>query len=220
MTRRLPTWFYPIGAVIVSWLVWLLGGARVEGLEHVPRSGALVMAANHASLADPPIIGWAVGHQAGRIVHFMAKIEVRSWPLIGWLASQSGVFFVRRGERDRGAQIQALAFLRDGEVVAMFPEGTRSHDGRLQPGRPGAAFLALRSGAPVLPVAIAGTQRLFPRGARMVRRTRMTVRIGAPFSIGHQPEGRLDRDVLSAGTERIMAAIAALLPPEQGGTLA
>ena len=219
MARRLSTWFYPVGATIVAWLVWLLGGARIEGLERVPRTGAFVLAANHASLADPLVLGWAAGQKAGRVVHFMAKVEVRSWPIIGWLASQSGVFFVRRGERDRSAQIQALELLQAGEAVAMFPEGTRSRDGRLRPGRPGAAFLALRSGVPVVPVGIAGTHRLFARG-RMPRRSRMTIRIGAPFTIGHQPEGRLDRELLSRGTDRITDEIAALLPPEQGGSLA
>jgi 1-acyl-sn-glycerol-3-phosphate acyltransferase len=209
------SWFFRPGATIVGVLVRIFGGARIEGLEHVPRTGAFVLAANHASLADPPIIGWAVGHRTGRVIHFMAKVEMRSWPVAGWLATQSGVIFVRRGERDRAAQTQALALLRGGSPVGMFPEGTRSTDGRLQPGRPGTAFLALRSGAPILPVGISGTHRLFPRGARFPRRAPMAVRVGPPFDIGHQPAGRLDRELLADGTNRIMAAIAELLPKAQ-----
>jgi 1-acyl-sn-glycerol-3-phosphate acyltransferase len=103
--------------------------------------------------------------------------------------------------------------------VAVFPEGTRSRDGHLKPFRPGAAFLAMRSGATIVPVGFIGTQRLFPgRGFRLPRRSRMTVRIGVPFSIPAQLEGRLDRDLLASATERIQAEVAALLPPEQGGS--
>ena len=215
----LRTWFFHPGAIIVGWLVWLLGGARIEGIEHVPRSGAYIAVANHCSLADPPILGWAIGHRLGRILHIMAKLEIRRWPLIGWLGDRSGVFWVRRGEGDRAAQRQALQLLAAGAPVAVFPEGTRSRDGRLKPFRDGAAFLAMRSGAIIVPVGFIGTQGLFPgRGFRLPRRSRMTVRIGVPFSIPAQLEGRLDRDALAAGTERIVAEVASLLPPEQGGT--
>ena len=209
------TWFYGPGSVITLGLVQVVGGVRVEGAQHVPASGAFILASNHTSLADPPILGGAVGHRNGRLIHFMARHEIRRWPIIGWLADNSGVFFVRRGESDRAAQRLALQLLAEGRPIAIFPEGTRSRDGRLGTARAGVALLALRSGVPVLPVGIAGTHRIFPGRSRFPHRSPVTVRIGAPFVLGHQPEGRLDRAALTAGTERVMREIAALLPPAQ-----
>ena len=206
------TWFFHPGSTISGWLLAIVGGGRVEGLERVPRHGPFLLVANHRSLADPPIIGWAVGHKVGRVIHFMAKEEMRRWPIIGWLAEGSGVFFVRRGEGDRSAQRAALSLLAEGRPIAIFPEGTRSKDGRLGPAKPGAALLAIRSGAPLLPVAITGTERLFPGRSRVPHRTRVVVRIGPPFTLEHFPSGRIPRELLSQGTERIMGEIARLLP--------
>lgn len=210
------TWFFAPGATITGWLVSLVGGATIEGDEHVP-AGAYILVSNHCSLADPPILGWALGRRNGRVVHFMAKEEMRRWPVIGWLAEQSGTFFVKRGEGDRASQRVALATLAAGEPIAVFPEGTRSRDGQLKEGKAGATLLAMRSGAPLLPVGIAGSQRLFPGKARIPTRSHMTIRIGAPFVLPHQPDGRLDRSALADGTERTMREIAALLPPRQRG---
>ena len=208
-------WFHHPGAAIIGFVARLLWGARIEGLEHVPRTGPFIVVANHASNLDPLLLGWASGHQIGRIVHFMAKIEMRSWPVIGWLATQSGVYFVRRGERDRAAQRFSLEALAAGKPIAMFPEGTRSRDGRLRTGKPGAAFLAMRSGVPILPAGISGTQRIFPGRSRWPRASRILIRYGAPFTLESGAGGRLDRVALDAGTERIMSAIEELLPPEQ-----
>ena len=110
--RSMRSWFFHPGAIIAGFLARLLFDARVEGVEHVPREGPFIIVSNHCSNVDPPLIGWATGHQIGRIVHFMAKIEMRGWPIIGWLATQSAVYFVRRGEGDRAAQrfsLEALA---------------------------------------------------------------------------------------------------------------
>jgi 1-acyl-sn-glycerol-3-phosphate acyltransferase len=209
------SWFFHPGAAILGGLGRLFFGASVEGVAHVPREGAFIVVSNHCSNFDPPLIGWATGHQVGRIVHFMAKIEMRTWPIIGWLATQSGVYFVRRGEGDRTAQRFSMEALASGRPIAIFPEGTRSRDGHLQPGKSGAAFLAIRSGAVLLPVAISGSHRIFPGRSRWPHATRITIRIGEPFTLSHRPVGRLDRAMLADGTDRIMAEIAALLPSEQ-----
>jgi 1-acyl-sn-glycerol-3-phosphate acyltransferase len=209
------SWFYQPGCAICGLLARLLFAARIEGIEHIPRQGAFILVSNHCSNLDPPILGWATGHQVGRVVHFMAKIEMRGWPLVGWLATQSGVYFVRRGEGDRAAQRFSLEALADGRPLAMFVEGTRSRDGHLTAGKPGAALLAIRSGAPLIPVGIAGTHRIFPGRSRWPHPTRVTVRIGEPFTLVHEPQGRLDRAALIHGTDRIMDAIEALLPDAQ-----
>ena len=209
------SWFYRPGAAICGFVARALWGARVEGAEHVPRDGAFILVANHCSNLDPVIIGWAAGNTVGRIIHFMAKTEVRRWPVIGWLATQSAVYFVRRGEGDRAAQRFSLEALADRRPIALFPEGTRSRDGRLKEAKSGAAFLAMRSGAPLVPVAISGTHRIFPGRSRWPHSTRIVIRIGEPFSLPHVLSGRIDRDALAEGTERIMSTIDALLPPDQ-----
>jgi 1-acyl-sn-glycerol-3-phosphate acyltransferase len=209
------SWFYWPGTAICGFLARVLWGARVEGDELIPRTGAFILVSNHCSNLDPEILGWAIGKRTNRLIHFMAKAEMRSWPVLGWLASQSGVYFVRRGEGDRAAQRFSLEALAAGRPIAMFPEGTRSRDGRMKTGKPGSALLAMRSGAPLLPVGISGTHRLFPGRTRIPHPSRIVIRIGEPFTLPHLPEGRLDRAALAEGTERIMAAIEALVPPEQ-----
>ena len=208
-------WFYHPGAAIIGFVSRLLWSARIEGIDHLPRSGPFILVTNHCSNLDPLMMGWASGHQIGRIVHFMAKIEMRGWPIIGWLATQAGVYFVRRGERDRAAQGFSLSALADGRPIAIFPEGTRSRTGRLQEGKPGAALIAMRSGASLVPAGISGTHRIFEGGRRFPRASRVRIRYGGPITLPHQPTGRLDRDELAAGTERIMSAIEALLPADQ-----
>jgi 1-acyl-sn-glycerol-3-phosphate acyltransferase len=210
-------WFYRPGCWLARLGMWFLGPLRVTGVENVPREGAFIMVANHLSLLDPLIVGSAAGDMAGRLIHFMAKDELRSWPVIGWLATQAGVYFVRRGEGDRKAQRISIQLLEMGEPLGLFPEGTRSPDGALRDGRDGAALLAIRTGVPLLPVGISGTDRLFPHGARLPRRHRVNVRIGPPFVLPTQPSGRVDRAALAAGTDRIMREIAAQLPESRRG---
>jgi 1-acyl-sn-glycerol-3-phosphate acyltransferase len=210
------TWFFHPGAIITSWLLWLFGPGSVEGLENVPRQGPVLVVANHCSNLDPLFVGWAVGHRSGRIIHFMAKDEMSRWPLIGFLARNAGVFFVRRGEADRAAQRVAFDLIGSGRMIGVFPEGTRSLTGRLGEARAGAALLAIRTGVPVLPVGVVGTHRIFPGRSRWPHRNRITIRIGQTFALPEQADG-LDRAALRDGTDRLMAAIAALLPVEQRG---
>ena len=208
------TWVFMPGAWVAAIIIWFLGGARIEGAERIPRSGPFLLVANHCSQFDPPLLGWATGYQVCRVIYFMGKEEMRHWRIIGWLADRSGVFFVRRGEGDRAAQRQALALWAAGKPVGVFPEGTRSRDGRMRAIKPGAALLAIRAGVPILPVGIAGTHRIFS-GGRIPRRSKITFRIGEPFTLAHQPVGRLNRQALTDGTDRITAEIAALLPQNQ-----
>ncbi len=209
------SWFYHPGSAIIGFVSRLLWDTHIDGVENLPRTGPFILVTNHTSNLDPLMMGWASGHQIDRIVHFMAKVEMRSWPLLGWLATQSGVYFVRRGGGDRAAQQFSLDALAAGRPIALFPEGTRSRTGHLRAGKPGAALLAIRSGAPLVPAGISGTHRIFPKGARFPRASKVRIRIGEPFTLPHQPKGRLDREALAAGTERIMSAIEALLPEDQ-----
>jgi 1-acyl-sn-glycerol-3-phosphate acyltransferase len=187
------------------------------GLENLPRSGAVILVANHYTLADPLVAGFATCWRIGRVVHMLSKVEVRGWPLIGWLGTQGGVIYVNRRVGDLGAQRKALAVLAAGRALLIFPEGTRSPSGALIPARNGAALLAMRSGAPIVPLAITGTEGMLSWRAVFGPRPRATVRIGQPFSLSRRPDGPIDRVELVEGTTRLMREVAALLPPAQRG---
>ena len=218
MTATTPRlWVYrPVG-FLISLLLRLLGGVRSVGLENLPRSGAVILVANHYTLADPLVAAFATCWRVGRVVHMVSKVEVRRWPLIGWLGTQGGVIYVNRRVGDLGAQRNAVAVLAAGRALLIFPEGTRSPSGALIPGRNGAALLAMRSGALVVPLGITGTEGMFSWRAIFGRRPRATVRIGQPFSLTHRPDGPIDRVDLVEGTTRLMREVAALLPPAQRG---
>jgi 1-acyl-sn-glycerol-3-phosphate acyltransferase len=212
-----PTWAYRPGGIVISALLRLLGGVRTEGLENLPPTGPAILVANHYTLADPLVAGVATCWRIGRVVHMVAKIQIKSWPVLGWLGRQAGVIYVRRGTSDLESQRALLAVLAAGRPIMIFPEGTRSPSGTLIPARNGAALLALRSGAPVVPLAITGTEGMFSLGAIVGPRPRATVRIGQPFTLGHRPDGPLDRAELTEHTTRLMKEVAALLPPARRG---
>lgn len=195
----------------VLWTVFRVAfGLRVEGGAYEPLRGPVLVVCNHVSAIDPPIAGVALRRQA----RYMAKQELLDTPVLGWLLRSVGVYPVRRGEPDRRAIRTTMECLARGELVVMFPEGTRSPDGRLMAAEPGAALVALRSGAPVLPVAVIGTQHAMPKGIRCPRRAKVSVRIG-PVVQAPRIEGRIDRATLDAWGARFMAAIAELLPADQ-----
>ncbi len=199
---------------LVRWTLGLYFGwqfsLRVEGREHEPATGPVLVVSNHVSALDPPMVGVALR----RTSRYMAKQELMDTPVLGFFLRTIGVFPVRRGEADRRSIRMALEALERGSVLVMFPEGTRSPDGRLQTAEPGAAMLALRTGAPVLPVAVIGTQHAMPRGAKRPRRTRVLIRFGATLQPPKRA-GRIDRTELDAWGQRFIASIAALLPADQ-----
>lgn len=189
---------------------------EIVGKEHVPRRGPLIVASNHLNNADPPIIAAALPRRAV----FMAKKEMFEWPVLSWLFKAFGAFPVRRGEVDLAAMRRAMEELEKGMALMMFPEGTRSRDGKLHRGRPGTAILAMKTGAPILPVAIYGTEHikwpwLFfkPLSIRYVR-----VTIGEPFFL--PKADRVTTKVAEEYTDIIMRRIAALLPEEYRGEYA
>lgn len=196
---------------LLTWLVLgLISRHEVIGLENVPRTGKFLLMANHVSWLDPPILGWLIP----RRITFMAKEELfRNW-FVRWVVANYGAFPIRRGEGDRQALREALKVLDSGGVLGMFPEGTRSRDGQLQAGQPGIALLALRSGAPVLPVAIVGTDRIW-RLSSLIRRPRFTVTIGRPFKLSESEAA--SRRGLSDLSDVMMLHLAEILPVELRG---
>ena len=217
-SRYLPrTWAYQPAAVVVSLLIRLLGGSRTEGLENLPRTGPAIIVANHYTLADPIVAGYATCWKIGRMVHMIAKVQIKSWPLVGWIGRRAGVIYVRRGTSDLESQRALLAVLAAGRPMIIFPEGTRSPTGALITARNGAALLAMRSGAAIVPVGITGTEGMLSWRAVFGPRPRATVRIGQPFTLHHRADGPIDRAELTEATTRIMREVAALLPPARRG---
>lgn len=194
------------------WLILrLLVRFRYEGREHEPRRGPFIVAGNHASFLDPPMVAAGLRHQSAH----MAKADLFEVPILGaWLRSV-GSFPVRRGTPDRRAIRHSLGVLEQGGVLLIFPEGTRSQDGRLLDPEPGAAMIALRSGAPVMPAAVINSHRVMRKGRALPNPFgRVIVRYGPPLAVP-KVEGRLDHAVMAEWGERIIAAIEALLPPDQ-----
>ena len=205
--------FYWLAASFFRLCVVIWSRREVLGLENVPRHGPAILASNHLNLADPPLL---VSLVRRRLI-FMAKLELWSTPVIGWLYGLGGCIPVRRFEGDVGALRRAEKVLRQGHVLVMFPEGTRSRHPGLGKGHPGTAVIALRSGVPIVPIGVSGTETVSLPGC-FLRRTRVRVAFGQPFTL---PRGqRLTTELAEEGTERIMKEIAALLPEAYRGTYA
>lgn len=181
-----------------------LGRVEIHGVEHVAASGPVLLAINHRSLLDGPLVFGFVR----RPVNCLVKAEAFTPELAGLLRS-SGQIPVRRDTVDAGPVRLCLRILRAGGAVGIFPEGTRGH-GRVETAKPGVGYLALRTGATVIPVACAGTGEMAHRRTR--RRPRAVLLFGVPIAVAHWPEDRpLKRSVVAATTEEIRIPLAALV---------
>ena len=204
-------WFYYIARFAVRVVLFLSTRWQVKGRENIPAEGPLLIVANHLNLADPPIVSVSIARQT----MFMAKEELFKAKFTGYFIGSFGAFPVRRSQADTKAVRQALKILADGLALVVFPEATRSPNAQLQPAFPGAALIALRSGAPILPIGITGTEKI--RGKTWIlRRPRVTVNIGPAFHL--PPTSRkANRTELARLTDFIMEHIAEQLPVEYRG---
>lgn len=196
-------------------LVPLLFRTRIIGAESVPAGGAL-LAGNHVSYLDPVLL-WCV---SPRPVHFMAKSELFVKGFVAWLLPRLWSFPVNRGEPDRTAIVTATEILKSGGLVGVFPEGSRREADAgeaVGAAHGGAAFIALRAGVPIVPVAILGTERAMPRGASLPRLVKVTIVVGEPIDpAAIAPDaGRKERVALV--TARMMEEISTLLASDPGG---
>jgi len=194
-------------------IIRVLFSTHVRGVENIPEGGAL-LAGNHVSYLDP-ILLWCA---SPRPVHFMAKRELWDSRLVAWVLPRVLAFPVNRGEPDRTAITTGTELLQAGGLVGVFPEGGRAEDGgeALRQAQGGAAFIALRADAPIVPVAFVGTQRAWPKGAKFPRLVRTYISIGKPvFPSTVLPEGgRKER--VTALTALVMERIAAELELAKG----
>jgi len=210
--RQVPGWWGKFLYYLSKWVVY--GLARLyfrialKNPENMPRRGKLLLACNHVSHLDPPLIGCC----APRMVFHMAKVELSKVGFLRRYMSAIGTILVDR-QRGRHAVEQAIERLEQGACVVIFPEGTRSRDGRMLKGHPGAAMIAIRSGCPVLPCAIIGSERAMTKGTHFIKPVKVQIRFGKPFTFDYDGDiQRIPRQVLEDATERLMQEIEALLP--------
>lgn len=205
----------------IRFLFAVMGRLRIEGVKNIPRKGGAILAANHRSASDWP----AIGVSCPRPLRWMAKDDLFDVPVIGPFARLFRAFPVRRGTADRAALRIAEELVAGGDALVIFPEGAVSETATLQPFKHGLALVALRTGAPVVPVALIGTERLVPYGKNLPRPTWKPVRIrfGAPLDFSDlwhpSPDpndptrirGVPPREAIDTVTERTESAIRALL---------
>jgi 1-acyl-sn-glycerol-3-phosphate acyltransferase len=204
---------YRLFLVIGRILIFLITRRRISGQEHTPTSGALLIVSNHLGNLDPII----TGTKLPRRLYILAKVELFSWPVIGWLARLADVIPIRRGQSDRDALRRVLEHLQAGHAVLLYPEGTYPKGNTpigLIRAQPGAAMFALRSGATILPIGISGSEYVWTRRGlpwNLLRRWPVEVTVGEPYR-PTVPPGVSQKQALALVGEEMMRRIAALLP--------
>ena len=193
-------------------LMWLLFRVEGRGTEHVPAEGPVLIVANHSSVLDPPLVGGMCPRQ----LTFLAKAELFRIPGFGGLIRRLGARPLRREGADPSALRTARRVLAEGKALLVFPEGTRGEEGRLREAKPGAALLAVQSGAAVVPVYVSGSGRAWPRGRRLPRPAKVVVTFGAPLRF-QQATGADRKAQYETASRQMMAAIAELRDRTIGG---
>lgn len=203
------SWHYALRAVVPT-----AAYIKVRGLEHFPPKGACLIVSNHISMIDPPCLLAYLPRQA----HFMTKAELfDEWP---WkvILPPGEPIKIHRGRADRQALRLAEQYLKNGEPVVIYAEGTRAKAGEAQEARAGVVFLAQRTGVPIVPVAISGTEKLFSKRFPWYRRGRVQLTFGKPFLLSELGEvTRSNRDQIA---QAVMRRVADLLPPTYRGVYA
>ncbi|MCU0493013.1 MAG: 1-acyl-sn-glycerol-3-phosphate acyltransferase [Chloroflexaceae bacterium] len=193
----------------IGWWRW-----RVEGWENLPprQQGGVVIAMNHLNWIDIPVVG-ALLPFAYRL-SWLAKSELFQHPLAAWFFRTMYVIPIQRGKRDLAALETATQALRDGAVLLIFPEGTRSRSGGLGTGRGGAIRMAMQAGVPIVPIAVTGTEHGL-KGT--LTRKPVLMRIGQPFLVAPTPDGKIPPDMMDQLTNDMMLRIARMLPDSYQG---
>ncbi len=181
----------------------------IAGTENLPSEGGFLLAANHASFLDPPLVGLPVSQQ----VCFFARKSLWKPGLAAWWMDAVGCIPVDRDGTDVAAIKRVLQAVRQDKVIILFPEGTRSPDGRLQTPKPGVGLIACRTGAPVIPARIFGSSDAFGRDGRVRLGTPVSITYGRPLAPSDYDDPRDGKERYQRAAERIMAAISRLEPP-------
>ncbi|BCM92230.1 1-acyl-sn-glycerol-3-phosphate acyltransferase [Abditibacteriota bacterium] len=198
------TWVFPFMSLVFKGYL-SIAGWHVKGRENVPATGAVILAPNHVSLLDPPLVGVS----CGRWPFIMAKAELFHG-IVGWAIEQMGSFPVRRGGADRKAFKQARKSLEAGHPLLIFPEGTRSRTGALGKAEPGLLMIAHAAKCPIVPVYIRGTERAFSPRRPGFRLVRARITFGKPIDFSQEYTQKGGRELFEAMGERLMHEIEAL----------
>jgi len=201
--------------VVFRLLTTLLCRFETQLPSNLPSRGPLIIATNHLHLVDPCLV--MLGLRYPYITVLAGEKWAESWP-VSWMLKSTGGIFVHRGEVDRVALEKCLAVLRDGGILGVAPEGTRSRTGVLQRGKPGIAYIAIKAGVPILPVGISGQEKLIASWKRL-RRPHIIMRVGEPFWLD-PIEGRQKGQQLQARSDEVMCRIAALVREDLRGVYA
>jgi 1-acyl-sn-glycerol-3-phosphate acyltransferase len=212
-------WFIRDTAFVARTITRCLVRVRISGaLDAVPREGPLIIVSNHASNADGVLVGAWLTPRLGRRIHWLGKREMTEWPIVGPFVLAGSVHPVDRDNVDVDVFRLLLRILAAGNVIVVFPEGTRSASGQMQAAKDGVAMLALRSDAQILPVGVIDTDRFWPKGKLPRLGKRVEMRVGPPFKLADVLAPGLDRRAAkAAATDLIMRRIADLLPARQQG---
>ena len=157
--------------------VWHRMGVR--GVKNIPDEGGVLIASNHASFLDPPAVG---GGYRKRPIHFMARNTLWNSPIGSWWMDSVGCIPVSRGTGDMRALKTTIKMLKEGKVVSMFPEGTRTEDGELQEAKGGIGFIIEKSGCVVVPTYIEGSYKAYPKGSSLIKPSKVIINYGKPIS--------------------------------------
>jgi 1-acyl-sn-glycerol-3-phosphate acyltransferase len=190
----------------------LLLRVKVLGTENIPATGGVILVCNHESFFDPPIVGSSTFRKP---VRFMARDTLFDAPVVGWFIKRIKAFPVKRGGADRHAWKLFSDFIKNGELVCFFPEGTRSADGHLQKANPGAGMLIHRCPeAIILPVRLFGTGKVLHRDKGFQGFHTVSVVFGKPLDLSEEMKKEGDREVYTVIADKVMAGIGAIKPPE------
>jgi 1-acyl-sn-glycerol-3-phosphate acyltransferase len=197
---------------IVRWIVACGSAAayrvRVKGRDRLPATGGYVLAPSHRSMMDIPFAAWLTP----RPLRYMGKASLFEIPVLGWLFRQLGGFEVSRDGTDRKALRDSMAMLQAGEILLVYPEGTRQNGPKIQSLQPGAAYLALRAGVPVVPVGIAGSEEILRNHeSKLPHFKHVAIVVGEPIVGERRESGIVPREQVDALTARLYDALQAAL---------
>jgi 1-acyl-sn-glycerol-3-phosphate acyltransferase len=195
--------FYRLAYNLVGFELWL-HGIRIEGREHVPQGGCLIVS-NHVSYMDPTTVGWAVARE----IYYLGRKTLFKPPVMNWFLPICNVLPIDRDGHDMSGLRRIIKMLKEGRAVLLFPEGTRSPNGTLQAAEPGAGLVAMKAGVPVLPARVFGTFESLSKNSRRLRFHPIRVVIGESYRPS-VTEGRIEKQVYAQVAQEMMDRIAAL----------